>query len=425
MALLSTTLARARRWVGFHIAGVKAAAVVYPEAFRSWFSPVNIFGRLRSTKLASSETVFAVVSKLSGSMASLPVGLFDAEYRRQWTGIARLLAYGPNKNMHRHLFIRTLEAMRNTAGNGYALKEYGPTYQLKGLRILDPEKVEPMIDRDTHELWYRVDGDAGRYYVHNLDMIHVSHTFADTGYKGISPLDVLTKTLDFDTKVKEFSLEQIEGSVHASFILKLGTMLDTGLDTAGNVKEDSKLKSALDAFKNFYINNGGVLIEHSGMTITPIEQKFAVDTKVFDVEKITRKRVAEVFGMPDPDATGYNSREQEALKYVQDTIVPIVTQYEAEFDRKLLTPDDRDRGLHFKFNITALLRGDMASRMDFYFKGVRTGLFKPNECRAWEELPPEDGGDELYMSRDISPIGSRQPKPNGSAVPEPAPSTGR
>jgi len=412
MAFLRTL----RRWVGVRIAGVRNAAADWPTAFRTWFWPTNIFANRNATTLASSETIFAAVSKLSNSLGTLPVGLFDGEHRRQTNSAIELLTYGPNPNMHRVGFMTFLEALRNSAGNGYALKSYDTRAQVDGFHPLDPTRVEPVIEAVSRELWYRIDGDKGRYYVHNRDMLHVKHISTTGGlsgisYKGISPLDVLAGTIDFDAKVRTFSLDQIESSVRASFVLTLGTMLDTGMNEDGSIKADSNLKRALDAFKAFYAENGGVLLEHAGMKIREIEQKF-LDTKVFDVEKITNARVAKVFGLPDPDATGYNSREQEALRYVTETIMPIAVQYEAEFDRKLLTPAERSRGLHFKLNITALLRADMTTRMDFYFKGIRTGAFTPNQVCAWEELPPYEGeeaaaGLKHYMSRDISPVGAK------------------
>jgi phage portal protein BeeE len=76
-------------------------------------------------------------------------------------------------------------------------------------------------------------------------------------------------------------------------------------------------------------------------------------------------------------------------------------------NRKLLTKQERLRGLGFKFNVNALLRGDSKTRGEFYFKGIRSGWFTPNEVRAYEELPPLPGGDVLYMSKDLSPIDDR------------------
>ena len=378
------------------VGGIKAAASsnLY-DRFRSWFEPYNIFSRLSSRTLATNETIFAAVSRLSNSMASLPLKLLE-DFKPVSTGISDLLSNSPNPNMTGFDFIRTLEAFRNTSGNGYALKDYDNNFQVAALWILDPAKVKPVIEKNTKELWYEIEGDNGTYYVYNMDMLHVKHIHT-TGYVGISPIDVLKNTIDFDTKVKEFTLDQVDGAVKASFILKMATQL-----------KDEKKKEVLDSFKRFYQENGGVLIQEQGTEIKEIERKF-IDTRVFEVERITRARVASVYNMPahmlgETEGVNYASMEQMALEFVQGTLVSIVTQYEKEFNRKLLTPGERLKGRYFKFNINSLLRGDMKTRGEFYFKGVRTGFFKPNEVRGWEDLPPEPGGDKLYMSGDLYPV---------------------
>lgn len=119
--------------------------------------------------------------------------------------------------------------------------------------------------------------------------------------------------------------------------------------------------------------------------------------------------MATVFNMPvhmlgETEGASYSTVEQLYHEFVQGTLVSIVRQYEQEFNRKLLTASERRRGLEFKFNVNALLRGDTKTRGDFYHKGIRSGWFTPNEVRAYEEKPPLPGGDELYMSKDLAPI---------------------
>ncbi len=46
----------------------------------------------------------------------------------------------------------------------------------------------------------------------------------------------------------------------------------------------------------------------------------------------------------------------------------------------------------------------MSTRGEFYFKGIRSAWFTPNEIRALEEMPPIKGGDQLFVSRDLVPI---------------------
>lgn len=168
--------------------------------FKRWLSPRNIFATKTSQTLATNETIFSAISRLSNSMGGLPLKLYK-DFTPVYTPISDLIANAPNPNMTSFDFIRTLEVHRDSNGNGYAMKQYDAKAQLKALIILDPTRVNPVIEEDTQELWYEIDGDKGRYYVHNMDIIHVKHIHT-TGYKGISPIDVLRNTVDFDGKVR-------------------------------------------------------------------------------------------------------------------------------------------------------------------------------------------------------------------------------
>ena len=368
--------------------------------FVKWFSPRNIFTRQSGHTLATNETIFAAVSRLSNSVGSMPVKLMDSQFHAVTEApIADVVMNQPNPNQTSLDFFRTMEVMRDTDGNAYALKDYDNRYQVRALWMLDPSKVSPVIDKNTRELWYEIkpDGGGSTYYAHNMEMIHVKHIHG-YGYTGISPLEVLRGTAEFDRKVREKSLDQIDSAITAAFILKL----------AGTVNKEKK-EEILENFRDFYKDNGGVLIQEMGVDIEHLTRSF-IDTKLFDVEKITRARVANVYNLPlhllgEISGVQMAAVEQMDLGYVQGTLVPIVRQYEQELNRKLLTAVERQRGWYFKFNVNALLRGDMKTRGEFYFKGIRSGWFKPNEVRALEDLPPEKGGDLLYMSKDLFPIG--------------------
>lgn len=378
--------------------GVIKNSAVADGSFSKWFrNGRSIFQWGLSSKLANNETIFAAVSRLSNSMATLPLKLYR-DFKPVETAVSDKIANAPNNNMTSFDFIRVLETHRNAHGNGYALKMYGLIHQLEQLVILDPMRVNPIIEADSGELWYEIEGDKGRYYVHNLDIIHVKHIHTiQNGYKGISPIDVLKNTIDFDREVREFSLSQMDGAIHASFILKY----------ASHISKEKRAE-VIANFKDFYKDNGGVLIQEQGIEIDPIDRKF-IDTKVFEVEKITRSRVATVFNMPvsmlgETDGASYSSMEQMSLEFVTYTLLAIVRQYEQEFNRKLLTTTERRNGLYFKFNVGALLRADTATQMEAFFKAIRSGIYKPNEVRAMLEQPPEPGGDKLYISGDLYPI---------------------
>ena len=399
-----TLFQRLRSWIG---RSIKASATYY-NPFRSWFEPKNIFTSQTTNALATNETIFSAVSQLANGMASMPLKLLK-DFKEQRSQMSDMMANAPNPNVTSFDWVRTMETLRNTFGNAVALKEYDGWYQVNALWILDPARVTPMLEADTKELWYRIDGEKGAYYVHNLDVIHVKHIHT-TGYWGINPLDVLRETVDFDAKIRTFSLKQIEGAIHAGFILNM----------AANVSEEKKEK-ILDRFRSFYQDNGGILFEEQGVKIREIAAREYIDPKLFEVAKITITRVATVFNMPPhklglTEGTNYNAMEQRDMEYVQGTLMPVARQYEQEFNRKLLTPEQRKAGYYWKFNLNALLRGDFAKRLEGYFKGIRSGVYTPNDVRELEDLPPiTEGGNVLYMSKDMIPITQlNNPPPNNS-----------
>jgi HK97 family phage portal protein len=362
--------------------------------FTNWFG--RSFWGVDNSKLATNETLFSVVSRLSNSMASLPLKLYR-NYDLATNSSSDVLINSPNPNMTSFEFIRNMETMKNEKGNAYALIERDIRMQVERITPLNPDYVDPVIERNTQELWYQIVGEDKTYYVHNLDILHLKHIVGSGGLKGINPIKVLANTSDYDKAVREFSLKEMQSAPN-SFILKYGANVD-----------GDKRKRIIEDFKRFYQDNGGILFQENGVEIDKIERNFiAADT--FASERITRSRVANVYNMPvimlnDTEGQSYSSNEQLMRMFVQLTLMPNIRQYEQEFNRKLLTPAERKAGFYFKFNVAALLRGDMAARTQFYQMMIRSAGMKPDEVRMYEDLPPVGGkASELWISGDMYPL---------------------
>lgn len=104
------------------------------------------------------------------------------------------------------------------------------------------------------------------------------------------------------------------------------------------------------------------------------------------------------------NAMTFNSNEELDRYYLQHTLLPIIKQYEEEFNRKLLTKYRRTMGYYFKFNVKSFLRADSKTQAEVYFKAVRSGYYTVNDIRLWEDLPPVEGGDTPLISGDLYPI---------------------
>lgn len=362
--------------------------------FSKWFG--RTFWGIDNSKLATNETIFSVISRLANTLSALPVKLYrnyDVVTEHQSYDV---LVNEPNPNMSSFDLLNKLEVARNEKGNAYAVIIRDIRMQPEALIPIDSDYVTPFINTDDDSLWYQVNSVSGTHYVHNMNMIHVKHITGTSRWAGISPLDVLKNTLEYDKAVQEFSLSEMQKK--ESFILSY----------AANVDEE-KRKLIIEDFRRFYAENGGILFKEPGVEIDEMKkQYFASDTLAS--ERITRSRVANVFNVPvsflnDTEGGTLGSNEQQMIQFVNMTLLPIVRQYEHEFNRKLLTKADRMQGLYFKFNLGGLLRGDTAARTQFYQAMLRSGGMKPDEVRRLEDLPPLGGkADELWISGDLYPI---------------------
>lgn len=375
---------------------VKMAVAVWSGQgfdFSNWQG--RLFWGIDNSKLATNETIFSVISRKANIFASLPIKLYK-NYDLVSNDLSNLITNSPNPNMTSFEFFNKIEVSRNETGNGYALITRDIRMEPESLWPIDSTYVTPFIDTDTNELWYKVLGGEGTFYVHNMNMLHVKHITGSSRLEGVSPLKVLTNTLEYDKAVQEFSLSEMKKK--ESFILTYAT----------NVSVE-KRKEIVDDFRRFYSENGGILFREPGVTIDEIQKKyFASDT--IASEKITRSRVANVFNMPsvflnDSDAQSFSSNEQVMIHYVQMGLSPDIRQYEQEMNRKLLNPVLRKQGMYWKINIAALLRGDTAARTAFYQMMIRGSGMKPDEVRQLEDLPPVGGkAAELWISGDMYPL---------------------
>lgn len=358
----------------------------------------NFFGRtfwgIDNSQLATNETIFSVISRLANTVSALPIKLHQ-NYDVIRNDVADVLINEPNQNMSSFDLLNMLEVSRNEAGNGYAVIIRDLRMQPSEILPLEHSCVTEFINEDDGTLWYMVRGQSKTVYIHNTDMLHVKHISSPGQWKGLSPLKVLANTIKYDKAVQEFSLSEMEKK--ESFILKY----------ASNVDKEKRAAIIAD-FKRFYQENGGILFQEPGVEVSEIKkQYFASDTLAS--ERITRSRVANVFNVPvsflnDTEGSSSASNEQQMIQFVNMTLLPIVRQYEHEFNRKLLTREDRKRGMYFKFNLGGLLRGDTAARTQFYQAMLRSGAMKPDEVRMLEDLAPMGGmANKLWISGDLYP----------------------
>lgn len=367
--------------------------------------------------LHNSELIFSAVSRISNALSAMPVQLYRSTTLVK-NELNDMVGFEPNSNMTSCQFFKTMEACRGTEGNAYALKFYNPDFTLAGIRPLDPLRVKPILEETSNELWYKITPERGaEYYLHNFYVIHVPF-ISTNGYQGVNPVSVLFNTLQYNDEIQKFSMSQLDKGINAQVVLEAPANL-------GQQQKEDMIEDFMTTYKN---TGGGILLLESGVQAKSLSLS-PVDAQLFEVEKISRSRVAMVYNIPphllgDYSDISFSSQEQQMLEFLMLTMLPIVTAYEQELTRKLLTKEERRRGYHFVFDMNAILRADAATRADVHQKAIRGGWETPNEARADYGRDKDPNGNKLLVSRDLTTLEYLVKNPDkvkggGNNVPQP------
>lgn len=345
----------------------------------------------------NSEIVFGVVNTLSSNIAQMPLALYKdltPVKKGAKRDLAYLIAHRPNDHMTSFEFIRFMEQSRNLYGNAYAFIKRDGGGKITALEPLNAALMTQCRDEDDN-LWYKYVLENQEYLFFHADIIHVRHFVSNSGV-GISPIDVLQQTLNFERTVMRTSLEQITKSLGIT-----GKIVLTG---AMNDKLRGTLRTILAEARQ---SENSVIVTDPTFDYVSQPQAY-FDFRALDTMNLTTQRIATAFGVP-PHVAGDLSRatfsniESQTLSYINSCLMPIIKQYEQEFNSKLLAPSEVLAGYSFQFDEMEMLRGDSVARSSYYEIMLRIGALRVNEIRAAEGYSALEDGDERLISLNYVP----------------------
>lgn len=367
---------------------------------------------VRGEKALREATVYACIKILSESVAKLPLKV----YRETAQGIEKrpdhylyqLLKSRPNPYMTAFDLFKTVEAQRNLYGNAYIVPEVVQSGRDRGkirwLWPVDAQKVEIWVDdrgvfSPNRRVWYvvRVGGEEARLAPEEI--IHLKAMTLD-GIAGVSPLEYLRWLVESGAA----------GTKHIRDFFKNGLQVKGIVHYVGdlNPEAEKKFKERFERMATGLKNAHRVALLPIGYQFQPLELSMT-DAQFLETAQLTIRQIANAFGVKmhqlnDLSRATHTNIEQQQKQFYADTLQAILTQYEQEFTYKLFLPSERANGFYVKFNVDSIVRSDIQTRYNAYRIGIQGGFLKPNEVRAWEELPPEPGGDQLYINKASAPL---------------------
>lgn len=376
-------------------------------------SLLNFLGIDKTDESVLSEaTYFACMKVLSESIGKLPLKLLQYNNKNGVKNARKnpyyyLVHDRPNKYMTATNFWSTVEFNRNHYGNAYVLIDTKKNGK-KSLWILESKDVEVWYDdakliKDQPDIYYIYTSPAGRMVFGSEEILHFKTSNTLDGYVGISVADQLKMTIKGNQKAQSLINKMYESGFTAKAVLQYtGSLSDENMKTFVKGIEDY----AKGNLREKGIEN--IIPIPVGSTLTPLNIKLA-DNQFVEVKQYSALQIASAFGIKptqigDYTKSSYSSAEAQQLAFYVDTLLYIIKQYEEELTYKLLSEDEVQKGLHFKFNVAVILRADLKTQIESLSKGVSNFIYTPNEARALLDLEAKTGGDRLLGNGASIPV---------------------
>lgn len=241
---------------------------------------------------------------------------------------------------------------------------------------------------------YGVYNDMGNFAVSPDDMIHI-RALGNNQKLGISPILQHAETIGMGMSGQKYTSSFFNGNARPAGIVTVKNNLNK--DSWAWVKEAwQKASHALRSQENKSILLPAE-VDYKALTVSP------VDAQLIDMMKMNRSMIAGIFNVPahminDLEKATFSNITEQAIQFVRYSIMPWVSNWEQELNRRLFTRIELAAGYYVRFNLAGLLRATAKERAEFYHYAIIDGWMSRNEVRAFEDMNPADGLDEMLLS---------------------------
>ena len=388
-----------------------------------WF--VRMFGGA-STKAGTavsehtalySPTVFACVNRIANPIANFPVSIVEPGANGGWVRVTQhpmseRLGLRPNDLMSSRTLRKTTQGHALLWGNGYQEIERNNRGEAVGLWPLLPDRTRPKRKGDG--LVFHTTIDSRTFELPQENVAHIMDLSHD-GYIGMSQVALAREALGMAKALEEFGGKFFANDMKSGGFLmhpgRLGPQARDNLRGPDGKQQATRENPAAAVERQGGLDNAHrVKVLEEGMkfiqtTIPPEDGQFLA-TRDFQIAEIARMYDVPLIMIQSHQGTTTwgTGIEQLMLGFIIQTVQPWVQATEQEYSWKLFTEAERARGLRVKFNMKAVLRGDMAARSTFYKTMFELGMTM-NQILALEDLNGiGDNGDINFVSNNVQTL---------------------
>jgi len=348
-------------------------------------------------------TVFACVRVISETVASLPLGVFEATDQGNEKAtdhpLYHLLHDEPNSEMTSFVLREVMLAHLLLWGNSYCQIIRSGRNRITGLYPLLPDKMTVDRDKAGHLTYAYTTSSGATVYLTPDDVLHIPGLGFD-GVLGYSPIALEKNAIGLGIASEEYGSKFFSNGARPSGILT----------HPNTVKNPKALRESWNAAYGGSSNANRVAILEEGMEFKalsiPNNEAQFLETRKFQVDEICR-----IFRVP-PHLVGnlehatFSNIEHQSIDFAVHTIRPWLVRIEQSMNRALFSEGEKGR-FYVAFNMDGLMRGDYKSRMEGYAIGINNGFFSPNDIRRMENMnpiPADEGGDSYLVNGNMMPL---------------------
>lgn len=347
----------------------------------------------------ANHAVFTCISLISSDISKMPALLKGKTSDDIWqnidqdTPVTRLLKK-PNSIQTRIQFFESWLISKLAHGNTYILQIRDATGEVKEWRVLDPNRVTPLVS-DDGAVFYQlmadnISGLKTSVVVPAREIIHDRFNCLFHPLIGLSPI--------FACGISAMQGFYIQNG--NALFFKNGGKPAGVLTLPGSVSSE-KIAKIKESWESGYSgdNAGRTAVLADGATYTPMAMS-AADSQVVEQLKMTAEIIYSTFHVPLykgglgplPAVSNIEALDQQ---YYSQCLQSLIEAMELLMDDGLGL--DKKKGVEFDLDV--LLRMDTQTRYKVLGEGVKSALLSPNEARKKENMPPVPGGDSPYLQQ--------------------------
>lgn len=365
---------------------VGAAGVGAFDYGQDWI-PTEV-GPISAMKLSA---YFACVRLLSETMGSMTFQLYDnANNVIEDHDLYGLLRYTPNQHQTGDAFVSAMTGNKTVFGNAMAhIKRMPSSGKAYALDFYTTDLWDVEADKQGRPI-FKLDGDV----IPREDVLHWAG-FGLSGYWGLPTLVAGGEAMSMQIESNRSAARTFANGLRAGgfFTMPENKQAFSNEQLLKFNEELKKFSLPQNTSKWLPLLPGMSPVANTQYRIDPVTAEL-LQSRYFGIEEICR-----FMGVPPPlightdKASSWASSIENLNQFlVTYTMLPQAVRFENQIALRLLGRNERNR-LKPKFNLDALLRGDIEKRFRTYEIGWDVGMYSGNEMRAKENLPSRAGGD--------------------------------